>query len=928
MLVSMALQDIKRGLGVILLDATGKSATSLMEHIEPELLDKVVFVDPANAEYPYSWNIFDDIKTLPASERTDMLVEVLSEVYQLTPSPFLKEVALVLLSREGTTLITFYSLITDQKFREKFFAEDEVTQKKFTDKLTANADMIETLKESGKFIVQDTMVRNVVGQANSKFTLDHLPDGQIVVVDFSHIRIYPTRVTPLMKLFTLGARIANRKNNTPVGLYLHDTLRYLTEGEIDRTFSAPTALSVTVADTLIQEADTDKRLSALSRCGSVASFAAHSADKEIIEKAFYPFAELNDLVQLEPGEFIVLLTIDGTRGKPFFARTRTLPEKKNVSYQDMVVHACRNYTTVRSKVDESFKDKKSEVSDQKKQSGNFQDAFRSIFAKQAERAKQAEEDPEAKNKDADKNKNKDDDSTPKRPSKNNGDAQSTSEQPQHKETPPQKKEIPERSLRELLYVAPIALLLTLSFPLISFASVSFTEVMYDLEGADAGREWVEVYNAGNETLDLSTWKLFEANTNHALTLVSGGALPPSGYAVIADNSTKFLVDWPNFNGVLYDSAFSLSNSGEALTIRDQSLTDVDTTLYQPELGADGNGMSLQKISSGAWAPASPTPGSPSGAQPTSQTPPVSSQTEQQNQHTENTTGNSQPSSFINPDIFTDAGKDRTVFVGADSVFSAQTIGLTGAPLQGARHVWTFGNGDRKEGQKVLYNFSFPGTYTVVVNTSSGAHSATDRIVVQAIPASLVISEVTSEYIAIENKSDVEVDLGGWMLFSSGTQFQFPSYTIVSAGQEVLVSNKRTGLSGLAPHTVALQYPNGLVAVAYESPLFVARPPRPARGATASVGVGATTATISQGPLGTVPQIPNSSAGDAPLSSKIFGQEGALITAPSVALAESSSRIPPLLGWFVALFAVVGIAVASVVFLRGNGYKEYSIKEIE
>src|SRR3989344_3640554 len=58
-------------------------------------------------------------------------------------------------------------------------------------------------------------------------------------------------------------------------------------------------------------------------------------------------------------------------------------------------------------------------------------------------------------------------------------------------------------------------------------------------------------------------------------------------------------------------------------------------------------------------------------------------------------------------ITVDAGADRTAFVGADSVFEARVSGATGEPISNARVVWTFGNGEYKEGQKVLYNFSYP-----------------------------------------------------------------------------------------------------------------------------------------------------------------------------------------------------------------------------
>ena len=143
-------------------------------------------------------------------------------------------------------------------------------------------------------------------------------------------------------------------------------------------------------------------------------------------------------------------------------------------------------------------------------------------------------------------------------------------------------------------------------PFLSFANVSFTEIMYDVSGSDTGREWVEI--TADTATDLSDWKLFEANTNHTLTLVKGAALVPAGsFVVIADNTEKFLLDFPSFTGTLFDSSFSLSNTGETISLRNADLVDTDTVSYTSGQGAAGDGNSLQKINS-VWAASLPTPG--------------------------------------------------------------------------------------------------------------------------------------------------------------------------------------------------------------------------------------------------------------------------------------------------------------------------------
>ena len=142
------------------------------------------------------------------------------------------------------------------------------------------------------------------------------------------------------------------------------------------------------------------------------------------------------------------------------------------------------------------------------------------------------------------------------------------------------------------------------------ANIEINEIMYDLKtGSDDGREWIEIYNNSDVTADLSTFKLFEADTNHKLVVVSGDSkLQAESYAIIVSTPEKFGKDFPNFSGVILDSTFSLSNSGENLVLKDGDIV-VDQYSYKSSSGAAGDGKSLQKIN-GMWIAASPTPGAP------------------------------------------------------------------------------------------------------------------------------------------------------------------------------------------------------------------------------------------------------------------------------------------------------------------------------
>lgn len=130
-----------------------------------------------------------------------------------------------------------------------------------------------------------------------------------------------------------------------------------------------------------------------------------------------------------------------------------------------------------------------------------------------------------------------------------------------------------------------------------------SEIMYDLAGADTGKEWIEVYNAGQENVEVltgagsTTWRFFDG-ANHTLNLVSGenSIILPQEYFIIAADANQFLIDHPGFSAKVFDTVMSLSNSSSSLALSfDGGQTQSILASYDSTWGAAGNGFSLEKI---------------------------------------------------------------------------------------------------------------------------------------------------------------------------------------------------------------------------------------------------------------------------------------------------------------------------------------------
>lgn len=348
-------------------------------------------------------------------------------------------------------------------------------------------------------------------------------------------------------------------------------------------------------------------------------------------------------------------------------------------------------------------------------------------------------------------------------------------------------------------------------PAVSHAQVIINEIMHDLSGTDTGREWIEIYNSGSSAADLSSWKFFENDTNHGLNSISGGvSLPAGGYAIIADDSTKFLLDWPNFSGTLFDSTFSLNNTGETISLKDDTQMIVGEVTYQSLIGANGDGNTLSRSGS-IWIAASPTPGfanlsiSVSTSTTATTTTDIeetiaknsSSSNNQSSSNTISTHYSATPLTNVNRamNFAVGAGRDRLGSAGSPLEFKAET---NYEYTRNSIFKWNFGDGSEGTGDVLSHTYEYPGEYVVVLNASLPGGQAVARVNVKIIEPEIVVTFVTPDRIELKNNSKYEANLFGRVLAVREKVFAFPKDTIIKAGQSISFGAHVTGL-----------YPNGL-----------------------------------------------------------------------------------------------------------------------
>ncbi len=141
------------------------------------------------------------------------------------------------------------------------------------------------------------------------------------------------------------------------------------------------------------------------------------------------------------------------------------------------------------------------------------------------------------------------------------------------------------------------------------AAILINEISYNPPGTDANHEWVEVVNTGPSSVDLSSWKFYQAG-NHTLSSYQGSlTIPANGYAVLTGSGSVFMADHPGFPGTVVKTNFSLNNSGEEIRMVDENGATADSVTYAASF-ANGNGFTLERNASNQWVQSLDVGGTP------------------------------------------------------------------------------------------------------------------------------------------------------------------------------------------------------------------------------------------------------------------------------------------------------------------------------
>jgi len=341
--------------------------------------------------------------------------------------------------------------------------------------------------------------------------------------------------------------------------------------------------------------------------------------------------------------------------------------------------------------------------------------------------------------------------------------------------------------------------ISLLLPLWASASFVITEIQYNPDGSDAGHEWLEVQNTGSTTQDLREYFFLESGVNHRIRSEKYGPIEPGGYAVIADKPENV-----DSSGSVFDSSFSLINSGEGLSIISPEGEAVDSVIYSPLSGGSGDGSTFSLINN-EFVAGTPTPGSENIVFEPSTNP--EEPTSESETSEESTLSTQKPSHIVlkqsdelAESIDLNIGGPRTLLAHVPYTFKTNAVTKQS-------YVWNFGDGTTSDSAISSKTFIYPGEYSLSLKTTGPKGQAAAQTSVTVIEPSFTLSS-TSGTVLITNKTEYTSLIQDFKISHASSTFIFPEGSYIRPFSSVRIPEVILGFDINPEKNISLISPSG------------------------------------------------------------------------------------------------------------------------
>ncbi|MEK9130827.1 MAG: type IV secretion system DNA-binding domain-containing protein, partial [Patescibacteria group bacterium] len=374
LLENMVLADIYLGHGLGLVDPHGDFAEKIIDYIPEHRINDVVYVNPADMDWPVSFNILEavneDHKHLIASGLMGVFKKIWPDVWSARMEHIMNMCILSLLENPGNTLLGINRILVDRDFRRKMIVgiKDPVVKsfwitefEQWQDKFRSEA-IAPIQNKVGQFL-STSLIRNIVGQQVSTIVPREIMDSRkIFIINLAKgrvgedaSRLMGGMLITKMQLSAMERVDIPEADRQDFYLYIDEFQNFATESFANILSEARKyRLALIMAHQYIEQLEEEVASAVFGNVGTIVSYRVGAGDAEKLAVEFAPRFVEEDLVNLPKFSVYLKLMIDGIASDAFSAATLPPIAACTNSAQRVIDASRRQYSRQRKEVEQSI----------------------------------------------------------------------------------------------------------------------------------------------------------------------------------------------------------------------------------------------------------------------------------------------------------------------------------------------------------------------------------------------------------------------------------------------------------------------------------------------------------------------------------------------------------------------------------------------
>jgi hypothetical protein len=370
MIANMAIDDLKKGRGLAVIDPHGDLCEILLNYIPKNRINDVIYFNPADKDYPIVINPLEVTNQEEAELVVSGIVSIFNKIFGFSWGPrleyILRTTLLTLSNVPNTTLKDVPLLLTNAAFRSQIVTKiKDPTLKSFWvdefEKMPPNLQkeaISPILNKVGQFVTSP-LIRTVIGSPRSTIQLDNVMNhGKILLANLSQGRLGEDNAALLGAMLITKLQLAamhrvDMPEEQRRDFYLYvDEFQNFATGSFIKIMSEARKyrLNIMLANQYMAQIPEEVQKAILGNAGTIITFSTGASDAAILNKEFAEVFSETDLVNLASYQIAIKETIDGITTRPFLAHTLPLPISSNLNREKVIRLSREHWSKVSPKL--------------------------------------------------------------------------------------------------------------------------------------------------------------------------------------------------------------------------------------------------------------------------------------------------------------------------------------------------------------------------------------------------------------------------------------------------------------------------------------------------------------------------------------------------------------------------------------------------